>query len=174
MKENRLPYHLNDSGFKVPKGYFEQLEDHVMDSVAAQMKGQQPQKAFKVPDHYFEGLEDKLMERLENEGRETKVRKLHLKDAFYYAAGVAAVFVAIVTTFFFDRPNQEGMETVDMLTLEGYLHEAWNSPATDIHEMIHQEEYGYAPAEESSFDQEALLQYLNENIEEPALIFNED
>lgn len=169
MKKNGLPYRKDS--FKVPEGYFEALEDRVLESVDQDMGGENSDPGFAVPEGYFANLEDRVLDRIERESTKTRVIDLFNREAFYYAAGVAAVFVAIVTTFFFDRPQAITYESVDMVTLEDYLDEIWDDPSE---QMIQSGEYDFATSSQEDFDYEAVLEYLNENVEEPYVIYNED
>lgn len=168
MKKNGLPYRKDS--FKVPEGYFEALEDRLMESVDKELGGENTNPGFAVPDGYFEDLEAQVLGRLEQESK-LRVVNLFNREAFYYAAGVAAVFVAIVTTFFFDGPQATTYESVNMITLEDYLDEIWDDPSE---QMIQSGEYDFATSGKEEFDHEAVLEYLNENVEEPYVIYNEN
>lgn len=53
----------NKMAFKVPKGYFEELPDNVLETVSPLAALKQKQ-AFKVPANYFESLPDLVLERV--------------------------------------------------------------------------------------------------------------
>ena len=180
MKKNKLPYH-NKSGFKVPEGYFEALEGRVLDSVTAAQEKVLPrdkkETGFKVPENYFENFEAELFERIDRveEKRKTpKIISLFNKESFYYAAGAAAVFVAIITTFFTHPSQNIGFEDLDMLTLEGYIHESIELSTNDISHYLSEGDFGLAPSGGTDVDEDAVIEYLTENMEEPSILYNED
>jgi len=76
----------NDLGFKVPKGYFENLEDQLMDH--ASLKSElSSDTGFTVPDGYFDSLTHELLAVNEVAIKEPKVKKLNW---WYPALAVAA------------------------------------------------------------------------------------
>lgn len=176
MEKNKLPYRKNKN-FKVPDGYFETLEDRIMDAVAlndevAFLEGRK-NSGFKVPENYFESFEAELFDKLE-EKKTPKIVSLFNKEIFYYVAGAAAVFVAIVSTLFTNPAQPMSFEDLDMITLEGYLFETFETSNSDISQYLSEEEAYAAPPNQSDVDFEAVYEYLNENIEEPSILFNED
>ena len=178
MKENRLTYGKN-AGYQIPPGYLENLENSIMARVASSndpaLLSEKAEKSFTVPEDYFQSFEDRLMKKLPAARKEPKIITLLNKEAFYYAAGVAAVFVAIVVNSFTQQPESFGMESVDMLSLENYIDETIDPSTPEVTRMFSEGMFSYTPTGPSgNIDQEALLEYLHENLEEPALIFNED
>lgn len=176
MEENKLPYH-NNKNFKVPEGYFETLEERIMDAVASnEEKTYFPEKektGFQVPENYFENFEARLFDRIEKEKKPSKVISLLNKEAVYYYAGAAAVIIALITTVFTNPAQPIGYEDLDMVTLESYLHETFESSNADIQYLSEEEAY-LAPSGQSDIDFDALYDYLDENVEEPSILFNEN
>ena len=180
MKKNKLPYH-NESGFKVPEGYFDALEARILGSVTAVQEKKLPvdkkETGFKVPESYLENFEAELFEkidRIEEKRKTPKVISLFNKESFYYAAGAAAVFVAMVTTLFTNPSPSIGFEDLDMLTLEGYIHESIEFSTNDISHYLSEGDFGLAPSRGTGVDEDAVIEYLTENMEEPSILYNED
>ena len=178
MKENRLTYG-KDPGYQIPPGYLENLEDSIMARIDSSQPSLQfsekAEKVFTVPENYFQSFEERLFTKLPAPRKEPKIISLLNKEAFYYVAGVAAVFVAIVVNTFTQQPEPLGMDSLDMLSLETYIDETIDHSTPEATRMFSEGTFSYAPSGPSSnIDQEALLEYLQENIEEPSLIFNED
>ncbi|GHA41716.1 hypothetical protein GCM10007103_23760 [Salinimicrobium marinum] len=177
MKKNKLPYH-KDRNFKVPEGYFETLEDRIMQKVAGPEKNDilkgRKDAGFNVPENYFLNFENELFEKLENKKKTSKIISILNKEVFYYFAGAAAVFIAVVTTVFTNPVQQAGsIEDLDMVTLERYLFETMETNNSGVQFMNEEEAYA-APGGQPDVDFEALYDYLNENVEEPSILFNED
>ncbi|MHA6280756.1 hypothetical protein ACXYMT_11295 [Salinimicrobium sp. CAU 1759] len=169
MKENRLPY-SNKSGFKVPEGYFQDLESHLMERVTAVEKdfGQSP---FKVPENYFEQLGDKVFEKLEDQPKKGKVIPLFRRKTWSYIAGVAAVAAVLFSSVIFNENGEIGFEDLDITAVENYLLESLDMDNPNAAPYV---DYELTASANPNIDKEALFEYLNENIEEPALLLNEE
>lgn len=176
MEKNKLPYHKSKN-FKVPEGYFETLEERIMGAVTSNEEQtylpKKEEAGFKVPENYFQNFDARLLDRIEKEKKPPKVINLLNKEAFYYYAGAAAVIIALITTVFTNPAQPVGFEDLDMLTLERYLHETFESSHSDIQYLSEEEAY-LAPSGEADVDFDAVYEYLNENMEEPSLLFNEN
>ncbi len=177
MKKNKLPYH-KDPNFKVPEAYFETLEDRIMAAVTAtgekDLLKEKKDPGFKVPQNYFENFEAELFEKIEEQKKPPKIISILNKEVFYYFAGAAAVFIAIVSTVFTNPAQQAaGVEDIDIVTLESYLFETLENENSDVQFMSEEEAYAI-PSRQPDVDFEALYEYLNENVEEPSVLFNEN
>lgn len=177
MNNKDLPYQQKPP-FQVPDGYFESLEDRILQAAASagpEVESlERIDSGFVVPDYYFERLETQVMEKLQKPAR-SKVRSLFHKETFYYAAGVAAVFVAILSTHFLKQPDHLSVQSLDMLSLEGYIDESIQFSTPDISQMFAEGDFSFTPFNQTSYvAQEAVIDYLHEHIEDPSLIFDED
>ena len=184
MKENRLPYH-NKTGFQIPEGYLESLEDRILSKVLSPeldpsevdlSTSQKTKKPFTVPGNYFENLEDRVMKNIQGQKKkEPKLISLLTKEAFYYVAGIAAIFLAVITNVSGPQTEQNSLETLDMLSLESYLEENYDYSSPEVSNLVSEDVLSITTSAQTSYiDQEALMEYLQENIEEPSLIFNEN
>lgn len=177
MKKNRLPY-KKSANFKVPKNYFETLDARIMKSVAPvenkEFSDQNKEAGFRIPDGYFESFEARLSKKMKDQSKPSKVIALLNRESFYYAAGIAAVFVAIVTTFLFDNPKPTTFDSVNIVSLEGYINEMLEFSTSDVSQFFNEGEYSFDSSSQSNFDQEAVYDYLSENIDEASIIYNED
>lgn len=181
MKKNKLPYN-HKNPFQVPDNYFRDLEDRLMEKVASlehvekdlELPGGKANSGFNVPEDYFENIEERVMAKLEARPEQSKVISLLNKEVFYYIAGAAAVFVAIITTLFTNPAQPVGFEDLDLVTIEGYLHETLELSTTDVSRYFSEDEFSFAPSGQTDVNQEAVIDYLRENIEEPSMLFNEE
>lgn len=167
MKKNRLPY--GKAGFKVPENYFGDFEVRMMRQVAFEEK-QFGDKPFKVPEQYFEQLESRIFEKLEEKPK-GKVIPLYNKRAWSYVASVAAVLLVLLSSIVFTESQEMGFDDLDVLAVENYLLETID-PQNPNHNPV--ESYDFSTSVNPVIDKEALLDYLNDHIEEPALLLNED
>lgn len=175
MKKNKLPF-SRKSAFKVPENYFETLEARVMeniDSFSSQETIQKGQNPYKIPKNYFEEFDEKLFEKLEKEKKQSKIISLFNRESYYYIAATAAVFVAIVTTVFFNDPEPK-FGGLNMVALENYIDESMEFSTSDVTELFQNDSILPDVSPNNNFDEEAILDYLNENVEETAIIFNEN
>lgn len=179
MKKNRLPYQ-NKTGFQIPEGYLDDLEERLLAKVTPLM-GDSPlwgkaEKPFAVPENYFDSLEDRIMDAVQGqEKKEPKVISLIPRDIVYYVAGVAAVLLAIVSITSEPQPASLSLENLDLLSLENYLEESFDYGHPEVAGYIAEDDFSFAtPTRSHGIDQEAVIEYLHENIEEPSLIFNEN
>lgn len=169
MKENGLPY-KRDSGFKVPEGYFQDFEAEMMARISFSEKGIN-EKPFKVPENYFEQLEERVFERLEKTPQKGKVIQLSNRRILSYVASVAAVLAILFTSIMYNSTSQVEFNDLDMVAVENYLFESLDLENPNLAPV---EDYNYTASANPNIDKEALLEYLNDHIEEPALLLNED
>ena len=91
--------HIKNQGFKVPKDYFETLEDQIMSNITLDTqisKAETP--GFETPKDYFNTLEDNIFNKLETP-QETKVIPLFKKRNILYFSSIAAVLLLMLTIF---------------------------------------------------------------------------
>ena len=174
MEKNKLP-HRHGKDFKVPEGYFETLEDRIMEAVAAseekQILQEKRKSGFTVPENYFKDFEHRLFDKVEEKKKAPKLISLLNKEIFYYVSGAAAVLIAVFSTVMNNPAQPLEFEDLDMITLEGYLHETLES---DVSRYLSEEEAYASPAENPDVDFETVYDYLNENVDEPAILVNEN
>ncbi|CAH8290639.1 hypothetical protein EV196_107151 [Mariniflexile fucanivorans] len=116
MNTNKL-HNIKEAGFKVPKDYFESLEDIVLSEVKLQETISKP--GYKVPDHYFNSLEDKIINAVQPQ-KDTKVIKLITWQKASYAAAIAASFILIINIFF-NKTEHITIETIEIASIENYI-----------------------------------------------------
>ena len=98
---------IKSTGFKVPKDYFKNLEDQIMDNIKLDEVLQNNESAgYKVPEGYLDTLEDVVLSRA-TKTNNPKVISLFNKQNLIYISGVAAVILIMFNVF-------------------------WNSPETSI------------------------------------------
>ncbi|WP_424494218.1 hypothetical protein [Salinimicrobium sp. GXAS 041] len=173
MEKNKLPYH-KQKNFKVPEGYFETLDKRIMQRVTS-MEAEEhlnlpSSTGFKVPENYFDNFETELFQKLEEEKKTPKVITLLNKEIFYYVAGAAAVFIALFSTMLNNPAQPVEFGDLEISTLEVYLYETLEP---DVSQYFNEQGAFLSKAENTDVDFEAVYQYLNENVEEPAVLVNE-
>ena len=175
MKTQKNKYNP-DSGFKVPENYFGSLEEKLMQRLNEEKSGNIPVKGsgFTVPEDYFENLENRILSRVTED--KPKVIKLFKKEYIFYAAAVAAIFVLMLGNFFQTSQQQTlGWDDIEISAMENYFDDSYNmgyiewstSEYSDFivedANIIHEDNF-------REVDNEAVFDYLDENIEDPTYI----
>lgn len=176
MNKKGLPY-KKDSGFKVPENYFQDFEARMMAQLpAGEENSILPEKSspFKVPDSYFEQFESRLAEKLEIKDKTPKVIPLFNRKHLSYIAGVAAVLAVIFSSVVFNRSQTFDYNELDVLAVENYLLESFEDSNPEETHLLKEGDFSFATSPNASVDREALLEYLNENMEDPSLLLNEE
>lgn len=110
---------IQNTGFKVPKDYFQNLEDQIMDNIKLEKALQNVNNAgFNVPQGYFDNLEDVVLTKIKEE-KNPKVVSLFNKQALIYISGVAAA-VIIMFGVFWNKPATT-IDTLDAELVENYI-----------------------------------------------------
>ncbi len=176
MENNKLPYRIKP-GFKVPKDYFENFEERLMHAVE-QEKDQSKliqtytgNSGFTFPDGYFDSLEGRILEKVQ--AKPGKVIELFPVRRIIYAASVAAVFIGIVSTLFFrDSSTPNTMDSLELSALENYIEEGYfDLDFNELSAFMTQEGYSFGDYSTSQFSDEAVYNYIDENIEDPEFLF---
>ena len=112
MKKDKISYYSN-SGFKAPQEYFEGLENELLNKIHFNEGLRDIKHAgFTVPKGYFDEMEDELLKKATP--NKPKVRSLITKEAFLYAASIAAIIIAFASTFYINPENQTSWENVEL------------------------------------------------------------
>ncbi len=176
MENNKLPYHLK-SGFKVPNNYFGNFEERIMHSIPqkdneAMVSGTYTGKpGFTLPEGYFESLESRILEKIKT--RPGKVVPLFSAEKLFYAAAVAAVFIGIISTMFFNNTRTAfTVDSLELSALEEYIEEGnFELDFYELSSFMTEEGYSFGDYSTSEFSDEAVYNYINENVEDPELLF---
>ncbi|MDN3593847.1 hypothetical protein [Zunongwangia endophytica] len=174
MKKEKIPYH-GASGFKVPSGYFENLEDQLCDKVLSEEEQvreiELPAEAgFKVPEAYFDGLEDRLVEKIEI--KQPKLIKVDFRKTLYYAAGIAAIFICLYSTFFtLGNEQSASWDDVELSAMEDYIDDGYiDFSSTEFSNMIIEDGYIVEESDFAAMNSDAVFDYIDENVEDPSYI----
>ncbi|SKB83272.1 hypothetical protein SAMN05660776_0009 [Salegentibacter holothuriorum] len=173
MKKDKISYNPK-SGFKAPQGYFEGFEQELLETMKlSEDLGEKKSTGFTAPKGYFDGMEDELLKKA-TQG-EPKVRKLVTKEVFLYAASIAAMVIAFASTFYINPETQTSWENVELSVMESYIDNNNIDLSTgEISNYIFQQGYIVDDTDLDKVDSEAMMNYLDENLEEPLYILDED
>lgn len=179
MKKNNLPYRQN-SGFRVPEDFFAQFEEEMLDMV----KKSDPENnselekikatGFATPPDFFKDFEKEFTEKhLKKSGR---VIPLFNRKAFYYAAGIAAIFIAVFGSILLQPAQETTWDNVELSVLEDYIDEGYDEgfielSTVELSSFIFEDGYVVDDSDFSQLNSDAALEYLDDNLEDPAYIF---
>lgn len=174
MKNNKLPYH--NPGFKVPDNYFQDLEERLMHAVQEEknppevMETYSRQPGFVVPEGYFNNFGERIFDRV---NKPVKVIPLFSAKKIFYAAAVAAVFIGIISTLFFRSNTAEyTLDSLELSALENYIEEGhFDMDYNELSAFMTEEGYSFGNYSTEGFSDEAVYNYINENIEDPEFLF---
>jgi len=114
--ENQNLKNIKQSGFKAPKGYFENLEESLLN--ASELNIDIKDSGFKVPENYFETLDDIILSKISN-NTETKVISLFSKKIVIASLSIAASILLLFNLSIF-KP-QTTIDSIDIETLESFV-----------------------------------------------------
>lgn len=138
------------SGFKVPKGYFDNFNVNVLNI--------QKTEVFKVPEDYFNNFEVKLPQ-------ETKVIKLK-NNVLLYASTLAAIFIIACLVINYNSSSsatENQFSSLENETIELYLEKELEDPEDYINENYILDISNF---EEQQLSSEQIIDYLGDDIYE--------
>ncbi|MFO8147318.1 MAG: hypothetical protein ACQEWG_12460 [Bacteroidota bacterium] len=173
MEKNKFTYNPR-SGFKVPENYFEDFETKVLDSFCLEPdmgNSMEKDSGFRAPSGYFETLDSKIYSRIENSESKGKIIPINRTKKFYYYAAVAAIFVGLISTQLFNPVQKISFDSIELSAIEAYMDSGnIDFNYNEISSIIYEENYVFDNITKSNLSDDAVFEYLNENIEDPSLI----
>jgi hypothetical protein len=173
MKKNISSTHPR-SGFKVPKNYFEDFEAKMTRVISQeptfgdQYKGN---LGFTIPKNYFDSLEGQVLAKVERPEPRGMLISFFRKKKLYAITGVAAVFIGIISTLLFKPNPVNTLDSEKISVLEEYIdQENIDLNFNEITTFLYEEGYVLDDLYTSGLSDEAVFDYLNEQVEDPALI----
>ena len=165
---SKLP---KDSGFDIPKGYFDSVED---DFSARLREESLPDTAgFEVPKGYFDSLENRILDQVEMP-KQGKV--ISLRSRILRVASIAAVFAILLTTYI-SLPNTIEEPTSDEIAawIDENIGEVYTDDILDAFDEVANLDGSFL---ETSIENNNIEKYLDENdtyilIEESQGLFDE-
>ena len=155
--------HIKNSGFRVPEGYFDSIEDQVMSKIGEEnLKGRISDTGFDLPDNYFEGLEDRVMSKIDKP--ETKVVSLFSRKRLYYISGVAAAILILVSVLI--NRTTTSTEDINYEMVENYILDQ-DMSTYEIASLLTEDDLENSDFEmiDEVISEESLEDYLLDNID---------
>ena len=159
MSTNKL-HNIKETGFKVPKDYFESFEDAFLNEI--KLKEITTDSGFKVPDNYFDSLEDKITSAV-NQEKDIKVIKLVTWRKAAYAAAIAASLV-LMFNIYFNQKSPVTIDTIETASIENYiLNEELET--TEIASLFIEDDLSDVQLIHNGFSSESIENYIFDNVE---------
>lgn len=159
MSTNKL-HNIKETGFKVPKDYFESFEDAFLNEI--KLKEITTDSGFKVPDNYFDSLEDKITSAV-NQEKDIKVIKLVTWRKAAYAAAIAASLV-LMFNIYFNQKSPVTIDTIETASIENYiLNEELET--TEIASLFIEDDLSDVQLIHDGFSSESIENYIFDNVE---------
>jgi hypothetical protein len=173
MKKNKLATQFK-SGFKVPNHYFEDFEAKMMRAISSEpstLEQYKEKPRFTIPENYFDRLEEQILAKVEHSEPRGMVISLFRKKKFYAAVGVAAVFIGIISTLLLKPNPVNSIDSEKISVLEEYIEEeSIDLNFYEITTLLYEEGYVLDDLNTAALSDEAVLDYIDEHVEDPALI----
>lgn len=167
MKKNRI-HNIKETGFKVPKGYFNNLDDALLNNI--KLKEVPDEAGFKTPANYFDSLEDTILNKVSEKGN-NKVISLFSRRNLIYASSIAAAVLLLFNLSIFKNNTETGWDAIDAETVENYIINE-NIGSYEIASLLIDEDLNEANFTEVEFTDEALENYILDHITVEDLIIN--
>lgn len=142
------------TGFEVPNGYFESLEDRVLSKIKSEVIND-------IPEGYFDTIEDRVFEKIKNE--EPKV--ISLKSRFVKVAAplaIAASILLLITLQLFNTNQKDVFANLETSEIETWI----NNGDLDLETFEITSVYNDADFENielyDSYSDNDLLEYLDD------------
>jgi len=171
MKMNIEKY-KNKSGFKVPDNYLEDFETNLFEKLEiASLERKENKSGFQVPADYFDTFEDTIQAKLNKDSNRGKIINLFSKKQLYYACAIAAIFLIVFSTGLWESKQTSDLNNLDYAAIEQYIDEDdMDLNYNDISNLIYEEGLIMDDFNSYSLSEQAVFEYLNENVEDSGLI----
>ncbi|MEP5340404.1 MAG: hypothetical protein ABJL44_06005 [Algibacter sp.] len=163
MKQNKI-HNIKETGFKVPKDYFKNLEDVILSDI--KLKSTTDDSGFKAPEDYFNTLERKILDKI-SENDNPKVIPLFSKKNLIYISSIAAAVLLLFNLSIFEK--ELTWDDLDINTVENYIINE-NIGTYDIASLLINEELKEEDFINYSLNDEHLETYLMDNLDIENLI----
>ncbi len=161
-----------NSGFKTPKGYFEGFTDDLLNKISKEASSLPNKDGFKVPEGYFDNLNKEVLEKITK--KESKVISLKSYRKYFYAAATVAAILLLVFSIQWRDKSSFTFDDLARTDIEIYLEEnELGLSSYELAEVLLTEELDVNDILNSELDDENIIDYLEDNIDELNLEIDE-
>jgi len=154
-----------NSGFKTPEGYFEGFTDDLLNKMSKEASSLPNKEGFKIPEGYFDNLNKEVLEKITE--KESKVINLKsYRKYFYVAASVAAILLLVLGIQWRDQSSFT-FDDLARTDIEMYLEDnELGLSSYELAEVLLTEEFEVNDILNSEVDDENIIDYLEDNIDD--------
>ena len=159
------------NSFNTPEGYFDNFNDRLMDRIkkeeAEETTSLIPKSdGFAVPDAYFDEVTPTVLSK--TVAKETKVIQFKSNRNFYYSvAAVAAIFILIFSLTWNSTSEPITFDDLANAEIESYLENTdFEMTSYEIAEVVSLEEMELTDMLGDDFEDDIIMEYLDENVED--------
>lgn len=155
---------IKKAGFEVPKDYFQNMEDRIMDTIKLNDALQNmDETGFKAPEGYFDTLEDVVLTKVKDD-KNPKVISLFNKQNLIYISGVAAAVLIMFNVFW--NSSDTSIDTIDAEMVENYIIDQGIN-TYEIASLLSNDDDINLDIElfDETFNEDSLEDYLFENVD---------
>jgi hypothetical protein len=155
--------HLKQTGFKVPEGYFDNLEDAVFNQLNEKSSLDMIKSTgYTVPKNYFSTVEENVFDTLNKENKNIKVVSLLSRKSILYMSGVAAAAVVMFSVFI--NKSETESEELNYDLIANYIIDQ-NVSSYDLASLLTEDELTTLHSEISNeaFNEDDMEAYLLDN-----------
>jgi hypothetical protein len=161
-----------NSEFKTPKGYFEDFTDDLLNKMSKEASSLPNKDGFKVPEGYFDNLNKEVLEKITE--KESKVISLKSYRKYFYAAASVAAILLLVFSIQWRDKSSFTFDDLARTDIEIYLEEnELGLSSYELAEVLLTEELDVNDILNSELDDENIIDYLEDNIDELNLEIDE-
>lgn len=158
MKESN-----KNNPFKTPEGYFESFTDGLLDKLDKRTSDLPQEEGFAVPKDYFDDVHKSILEKLEMQ--ETKVVQLHPYRKYFIAVASIAAITLVVLGLNWNTNSEVSWDDVADTEIENYFEiNDLDLTSYEIAEVLPVDELEINDILENQFNEDNVLDYLNDNI----------
>ncbi|RKS53318.1 hypothetical protein BC962_1568 [Gillisia mitskevichiae] len=167
-----LEKYKNDSGFKVPDNYMEDFEVNLFEKLEiSSLERKENKSGFQVPTDYFDTFEDTIQAKLNINSKRGRLINLFSNKQLYYASAIAAILLIVFSTGLLKSTQTSDLNNLDYAAIEQYIDEEdMDLNYNDISNLIYEEGLIMDDFNSYSLSEQAVFEYLNENVEDSGLI----
>ncbi|MBQ4914811.1 hypothetical protein J8L85_10215 [Maribacter sp. MMG018] len=163
---------LDKNPFSTPKGYFDNFEDNLMAKLSKETSRIPENTGFTVPPSYFDDFQSKLNAKLKKDTEvknDKKVKVIQLKPYKKFIGIAASIAALVLMAIGIDWNSKDAIEFADIANsdIESYFeNHDLDLSVDEIAEVIPVDGMEIYDFIDISMNEENILDYLNENVED--------
>ena len=149
----------NKTGFSTPENYFDTVENTVFSKIKEQSFSKE--NAFTTPKDYFDNFENSLFDKINFPKKEVKVISLKSRLLKIIPAAAAASVLLFIGLNYFSFSSTPSFESISSEELETWLDDSYVDNAETLEFLDEDFDNSNLLEEDTSIEDEDILEYLN-------------